>query len=246
MRRYTLPGLLVLLTLPWVAVAVVPGCATKAAPLESTERVLYYDRNRDGQVDQEKHLVPGAAGEDWELRDDNYDGHFEKKRVRWGDIDLSYCPPVPTGVPLEPSISFENRPESGIPHEARLHEKVDPHSHGTLAQVLGGSMQSVTVRYFSDRWTDEEQVRDYLTGLLADDRTETYTFQIWSQDVGVPDIECLLTFKNRAQGRLLLCDAAACVRDDAGKWWFVSLFDYFHRNHPKGDRSLADPAPNRP
>jgi hypothetical protein len=146
----------------------------------------------------------------------------------------------------EPRIVFDNRPESGIPREARLQEMVDTQSHGTLAKVLGDSVQLVSVRYFSSEWSEKKQVSAYLTGLLADQRTEAYTFQIWSQGVGEPEIECLLTFKNHKQGRLLLWGTTACVRDDAGKWWFVSAFDYFHRKHPKGDRSLAKTAPIQP
>jgi hypothetical protein len=138
-----------------------------------------------------------------------------------------------------PRFVFENRPESGIPLEAQLQQKVDSNSHGTLAKLVGGSIDTVTVRYFSDAWPDKAQVADYLAGLLTDDQTEMYTFQIWSQGVVEPEIECLLTFKNRKQGRLLLWGTVACVRDDAGKWWFVSSFDYYHRKHPKGDRNLA-------
>ena len=145
-----------------------------------------------------------------------------------------------------PRIVFDNRPESGIPREAKLQEKVNPQSHGTLAKLLGDSVQTVTVRYFTDLWTDKKQVSDYLTGLLSDERTETYTFQIWSQGVQQPEIECILTFNNHEQGRLLLWGGTACIRDAAGKWWFVTTSDYYHRKHPKGDRTLARPIPKKP
>lgn len=143
----------------------------------------------------------------------------------------------------EPQIVFKNQPESGIPDEARLQEKVDPASHGTLAKVLGDSLQTITVRYFSGEWPDQKQVAGYLTGLLVDEGTATYTFQIWSQGVGEPEIECLLTFKGRVEGRLLIWGTTACLRDAAGKWWFVSIYDYFHRKHPKGNRGLVRESP---
>ncbi len=141
----------------------------------------------------------------------------------------------------EPRITFEKpqRPESGIPQEATAQQKMDDADHGTLGKILGDTLESVTVRYFSGVWTDEKQVREYLAGLLSDDRTKAYTFEIWSQPVGVPEVECLLSFKNHQEGRLLLWNTCACVRDAAGKWWFVTTFDYFHRKHPKGDRSLV-------
>jgi hypothetical protein len=148
-----------------------------------------------------------------------------------------------------PPIVFDKQPihpEAGIPEEATRQSKVDPQDHGTLAQVLGDSVQSVTVRYYSDVWKDPKQVGEYLTGLLANDDTHTYTFQIWSQGVDVPEIECALTFKNQKQGRLLLWQTAACVCDSNGKWWFVNLYDYFHSKNPKGVRSYAKKTPSEP
>ena len=142
----------------------------------------------------------------------------------------------------EPSIVFDTQPyhpESGMPDEARLQQKVDPKGHGTLAKLLGDSVQSVKVRYYSKKWADPKQVSDYLAGLLSVDSTETYTFQIWSQGVDEPEIECALIFKDQKKGRLLIWGTVACVRDSAGKWWFVSIFDYFHAKHPQGKRELA-------
>ena len=66
-------SLLLLLTAFW------SGCATHKDSLESREQVFYYDRNGDGKVDQERHHYRGVADADWELRDDDYDGRFEKK-----------------------------------------------------------------------------------------------------------------------------------------------------------------------
>lgn len=143
---------------------------------------------------------------------------------------------------VEPQIIFNiqtNHLERGIPSEAQQQEKVNPRSHGTLAQVLSNTLDTVTVRYFNNGWTNQAQVRAYVAGIFADAHTETYTFQIWQQGVGAPEIECLLQFKNQQQGRLLLWDTACCVRDANGKWWFVSTFDFFHRKHPKGNRKLS-------
>jgi hypothetical protein len=78
------------------------GCATDSSdPLEDRARISYYDRNGDGKVDLEKHQHPGVADADWELRDDDYDGRFEKKilygfAVKESPVDI----PVPTGVKI--------------------------------------------------------------------------------------------------------------------------------------------------
>jgi hypothetical protein len=91
-------GLLVLGMALW------SGCAAHRATEGGTGQVFYYDRNGDGRVDLEKHHFPKMAEADWELRDDNYDGRYEKK-VLYGFtvvervVDL----PVPTNVHIEPN-----------------------------------------------------------------------------------------------------------------------------------------------
>jgi hypothetical protein len=80
-----------------------PGCATHRESEGRTGQVLYYDRNGDGRVDLERHHFPGLADADWELRDDNYDGWYEKKilygyAVKETPVHL----PVPTNVHIEP------------------------------------------------------------------------------------------------------------------------------------------------
>src|SRR3954470_20765575 len=80
-----------------------PGCATHTTTLESKGQVLYYDRNGDGRVDQEKHHFPGVADADWELRDDDYDGRYERKTLYGFALTESVINlPVPKHVHIEP------------------------------------------------------------------------------------------------------------------------------------------------
>ena len=80
-----------------------PGCATHTTTLESREQVLYYDRNGDGRVDQEKHHFPRLADADWELRDDDYNGRYERKIVYGFALTESVVDlPVATHVHIEP------------------------------------------------------------------------------------------------------------------------------------------------
>ena len=78
------------------------GCATRSGdPLEDRVQISYYDRNGNGKVDLEKHQHPGVEDADWELRDDDYDGRFEKRilygfAVKESPVDI----PVPTGVKI--------------------------------------------------------------------------------------------------------------------------------------------------
>ena len=102
------------------------------------------------------------------------------------------------------------------------------------------------MRHFSDAWDGEQEVQDYLLSLFASTNTEAYTIQLWSQHVGVPEIECYLNLKDPPEGivrnwegKLLIWETAACFRDADGEWWYLSVFDHFHRHHPQGDRGLA-------
>ncbi len=97
-------SLLLLGTLSWSGCAAHRGTGEHTAQVgEHTAQVLYYDRNGDGRVDLEGHHFPGLADADWELRDDNYDGWYEKKILYGYAIkETAVHLPVPTNVPIEP------------------------------------------------------------------------------------------------------------------------------------------------
>jgi hypothetical protein len=86
-----------------VVAALLSGCAThRTDPLEDRAQISYYDRNGDGKADLEKHQHPGVADADWEARDDDYDGRYEKKilygfAMQESAVDFR----VPTGVKIE-------------------------------------------------------------------------------------------------------------------------------------------------
>lgn len=79
------------------------GCASRSGDtLEDRAQISYFDRNGDGMVDFEKHTHPGDADADWELRDDDYNGRYEKKilygfAVKESVVDL----PVPTSDKID-------------------------------------------------------------------------------------------------------------------------------------------------
>ncbi len=140
----------------------------------------------------------------------------------------------------EPKIEFDKQPKPsirGVPKEAKLQSKSDTLNHGTLAKQMADSVQTITVQHASKEWSDKE-LTQYLTGLLTDTSTATYTFQIWSQLVLEPEVECAIRFKDQKQGKLLLWDTCGCYQDPQGRWWFLSLFDYYHANHPHGTRRI--------
>ena len=165
----------------------------------------------------------------------------------------------------EPSIVFDNRPEAGIPEEAKAQEhRKATAQEGVLAArehpikfrtLTAGTIKSVRIRYFNkETWASEKDARDYVAGFLGNKASEVFGFQIWSQGVEVPEIECFVEFtdeyrkkllaekKRCREGRLLIWNTECCFRDAGGRWYFVSAFDQFHRAHPKGNRELANGA----
>ena len=86
-----------------IAVSLMCGCATRSGDmLEDSAQVSYFDRNGDGKVDLEKHTHPGVADADWELRDDDYNGRYERK-ILYGFVvkESAVNLPVPTAVKIE-------------------------------------------------------------------------------------------------------------------------------------------------
>lgn len=152
----------------------------------------------------------------------------------------------------EPSIIFDSRPESGVPVDAMTQKPLDTRNHGSLGQLAGDSIKTVRVMYHDKAtWTNEQQIQTYIAGLLTNVHAETYSFQVWSQGLGRPELECGIEFTSAHQarvradrirahdGRLLIWKTEACFRDATGRWWFVALFDHYHGTHPAGNRSLA-------
>lgn len=71
--------------------------------LKRVERISYYDSNGDGKVDVESHQYVGANDADWELRDEDHNGRFEKKiRYGVGVFESAVDLPVPKGVRIDP------------------------------------------------------------------------------------------------------------------------------------------------
>ncbi len=168
----------------------------------------------------------------------------------------------------EPSIVFDNRPEAGIPEEAKAqeHRKATAQEEALAAKeypikfrtLTAGTIKSIRIRYFNKKtWASEKDARDYVAGFLSNKASEVFGFQVWSQSVGVPEIECFVEFtdehrkkllaekKGCREGRLLIWNTESCFRDATGRWYFVSAFDQFHRAHPKGNRELVNRAKSK-
>ncbi len=167
----------------------------------------------------------------------------------------------------EPSIIIDNTPEKGIPAEAlaQQNRKATAQEETLMAKgeipikftsLTDGTIKSVRIRYFNSKtWATEKDVREYVAGMLKNKASEAFRFQVWSQGTpGSPEIECIVEFteehrkkllaenKGCAEGRLLIWETTCCYCDATGNWSFVTLFDQFHRSHPKGNRGLVKEA----
>jgi len=183
-------------------------------------------------------------------------------------IGLMSGPQIWAGAPVnggEPSIVFDNRPEWGIPAEAlaqklklTAQEKLLAAKDVNFHTLFAGTIKTVRIRYFNkETWATEAQARAYVAGFLAHKSLSVFGFQIWSQGVGVPEIECIVEFtdayrkkllaenKPCREGRLLIWNTESCFRDATGRWLFVDAFDHFHRSHPKGNRDNARAAKSK-
>ncbi len=120
------------------------GCATHGgAPLEDRARISYYDRNGDGKVDLEYHRHPGVADADWELRDDDHDGRYEKKVLFGvGVFESAVDIRVPTGVKIK-------RTPKGL-IAGYTDEESGPNQKSALAQESGPEARTVrgVLRHF--------------------------------------------------------------------------------------------------
>jgi hypothetical protein len=189
---------------------------------------------------------------------------LEEKTMKAMLFALSIVCPVNAG---QPSIVFDNRPEAGVPREA-LAQKLKLTAQQELLAAKGspvrfhaltdGTIKTVRIRYFNkETWKSEKEVREYVAGFLRNKFSAVFGFQIWSQVVGVPEIECIVEFtdehrqrlraahKECREGRLLIWNTESCFRDAAGRWWFVDAFDQFHRSHPKGNREIVKGAKSK-
>jgi hypothetical protein len=115
----------------------------------------------------------------------------------------------------EPSIVFDNRPEAGIPEEAKAQERLNApataQEKALLAKeypvkfptLIAGTIKSVRIRYFNkETWASEKEARDYVAGFLGNKASEVYGWQIWSQGVEVPEIECIVEFTDEYRKKL--------------------------------------------
>ena len=145
----------------------------------------------------------------------------------------------------EMKITFDKKPDAGIPVEAQLQNNKPLPKPLLWGEVFAGKFKSANIRYFdAETWKTQKEVKQYLTGYLEREDTQVFSHAPWAQGVGVPEIECSIEFTDDYRkstdgkfryGKLLIWNTVACFRDADGTWHFLTNGDYFHLHHPDGD-----------
>ena len=142
-------------------------------------------------------------------------------------------------------VIYDQRPDAGIPHEARFAgTKPDPDSktssqtnisfgivtdlkdYGPLRSIISSDIHAITVRYYDGSFKDILDVQTYLTSVLRSEKGSTNAFCPWAESLPVPAVEATVQFTSGRTGKWLLWRQGRSVyRDPDTKWWFTYGWD---------------------
>ena len=108
----------------------------------------------------------------------------------------------------------------------------DPKDHGALSKIVAGHIATIAVTWadanrFTTRQQTEAAVRRLLSAPAGSDHTgsycKTYTYVVWSQALGQPDIVASVEHRDGKPGQLLLFASGDhylfAYKDREAKWW---------------------------
>lgn len=129
---------------------------------------------------------------------------------------------APASIVYAIDISFENKPEMGLPDDAREQECKDAGSLGSLNKIIGkDAVRLIKIRYFNDKTMDQKQVEKFIERLFEDARTQVFCYPAWANLLMEPSIEGVAYYKNFKKGQLLIWDFQACIMNSVGEWLFI-------------------------
>jgi hypothetical protein len=127
-----------------------------------------------------------------------------------------------TSIALAFEITFENKPEFGLPDDAREQDCQDVMSLGSLNKIIQkDSITSIKIRYFDDISMDKKQVERLIDGLFEENRTQVYCYPAWANLLMEPTIEGVVYYRNFKKGAILIWDFQACIKNSNGQWLFI-------------------------
>lgn len=109
-----------------LALCLPTGCANSPTAGVPQERILYQDRNHDGRIDEEKHVITNGCDMDWSLVDTDFDGIYDRM-IRYGYAVTS----SPVRIPIRPGTIVQSPPSvppglSGTPAQSRSPRPTNP------------------------------------------------------------------------------------------------------------------------
>ena len=123
-------------------------------------------------------------------------------------------------------FSYDPVPEKELPYRLPKGDNTDPKlnlDHGSMAEILGLSISSIRVNYFSAEWENLDSVIQFLIKVLEDPESRSYDVPVWSQPFFL-SIMCTVHYNNGNYGRWLISKDlwTASIENQSGKVWFVT------------------------
>jgi len=119
-------------------------------------------------------------------------------------------------------VRFENKPELGLPDDAREQRCEQAGSLGNLKTVISGdSIRHIKIRYFNAESFDQAQVKTLIKRIFEDNNTQVYCFPAWANLLMEPAIEGVAYYDSFNKGRLLIWGFQAVLQKPDGDWLFI-------------------------
>jgi len=119
-------------------------------------------------------------------------------------------------------IRFENKPELGLPDDAREQRCEQAGSLGSLQTIISEDLiRFIKIRYFDEKALNQAQVKTIIKRLFESTDTQVYCFPAWANLLMEPAIEGVVYYDSFKQGKLLIWDFQAVLRKPDGDWLFI-------------------------
>ena len=122
-------------------------------------------------------------------------------------------------------FSYEPIPKNEVPFRLPEGDTSDPNwhqNHGSINKIIEISITGIRVDYYSSEWEDIDSVKQFLTEVLQDSKSQTYDAPLWAQPFFL-SIMCTIKYNNGVEGRWLINKDrwTSSIEDQSGKVWFV-------------------------
>jgi len=116
------------------------------------------------------------------------------------------------------------------PPEAFYPAGFDARECGSFTNIVAGRIARIKVTWADpSHFKSENQTREFLRGLLANPRTQTWKYHVWSFGDGVPLLVADIKYNSGKIGKWIIWSYPAyywAYQDGAGQWWWGDTEDH--------------------